>query len=231
MGALKTGVYGHGILSKSVAGSANVDLTQTETENGILLFTGALTGNIEVHPVQSRSGYVWSIFNNTTGAFTLTFKPSGATGIVIPRGVCTRVYFDGTNVVRLDPDPTRVFYYIVEDLAAGADIAGRRIGAAPALGMEFSKIGIVPQATIAGVDAGNTLVIAVKDEAGNTIVTKTYNNVTTPPAAGVYDNLGTLDATHKELTANEVFKIDVTQGATADSAGIILVFEWASPAF
>ena len=114
----------------------------------------------------------------------------------------------------------------VEDLAAGADIAARSEMTAPLSGATILKAGIVLKAASAGVDAGNATTVALKDKAGNTIVTKTYDDAPVPPAAGIYDDLGAIDATHGILTANEVVEIVITQGATADFPAFIIVVEW-----
>ena len=88
-----------GRLVKSVAGGAGTTvLTAAEARNDILEFTGALTGNrtIEV-PTMPR---VWIVFNNTTGAFTLTVKTAAGTGIAVPQGKRLVLLCDGTNVER-----------------------------------------------------------------------------------------------------------------------------------
>ena len=88
-------------LSKSVAGSSNVVLTATETYSAFLEFTGVLTGNIEVQPVDA-SEMSWHIYNNTTGDFTLTFRnTAGGTGVLIPRGDRTLLWNDGTNIQQM----------------------------------------------------------------------------------------------------------------------------------
>lgn len=120
----------------------------------------------------------------------------------------------------------RVTVISVEDLAADADIAARPIFAASADGNTLTKIGIVPQGASAGIDNDNTSVIAIKDGAGNTIVSKTYNTGTQPPASGAYASLGTLDVTHKVLTANEVVTLTVTNGTTADLPAFLVILEW-----
>jgi hypothetical protein len=60
-------------------------------------FTGALTGNrtIEVPAV----AWPWVVYNNTSGAFSLTVKTNAGTGIVVPQGKRQVLYCDGTNVV------------------------------------------------------------------------------------------------------------------------------------
>lgn len=89
---------------KSVAGSANVTLSDTETQNRILEFTGALTGNITVffQAVVDE----WIVYNGTTGAFTLTIALSGTGGasFTVGQGKRCIVYADATNMLRVTPD-------------------------------------------------------------------------------------------------------------------------------
>jgi hypothetical protein len=108
----------------------------------------------------------------------------------------------------------------IEDLAADADIANRPVFAAPTA-MTLESAALIAQGAFAGIDAGNTMVVTLKDGAGNTIVTKTYNNVTVPTNSGVND-LGTLDATQKILTANELVTLSITNGATANPPAMLL---------
>jgi len=119
-----------------------------------------------------------------------------------------------------------VYAYEVENLAAGADIADRAIWAAPAGGAVVQKVGIVPQGSSAGIDNSNTAVVNVEDGSGNSIVSKTYDTANQPPAAGVYADLGSLTAANAILTANEVVRLDVTQGATADLPAFMVTIEW-----
>lgn len=114
----------------------------------------------------------------------------------------------------------------VENLAAGADIAARAEFASPASGCVLTRIGIVPQGASAGVNDANTAVIEVSDGAGNAIATQTYNTATQPPAANTYGSLGALVSPHHVLTANEVVRLAVTQGAAADLPAFVLLLEW-----
>jgi hypothetical protein len=92
----------HTRLAKSVAGAVDVALTAAEAFNKIMEFTGVLTGNINVIvPTTVRQ---WTIFNNTTGAFTLTVKTSAGTGIAVGQVRRCILYSDGTNVVRVTAD-------------------------------------------------------------------------------------------------------------------------------
>ncbi len=92
-----------GRLSKSVAGAANVTLTATEAANHILEFTGALTGDIQVI-VPLTDAVDWIVFNNTSGAQTLTVIGASGTGIVVGQGKRAILYSNGTNIVRVTAD-------------------------------------------------------------------------------------------------------------------------------
>jgi len=87
-----------GVLSKSVAGSSNVTLTAAEALNAVLTLTGVLTGNINV--IVPTANKVWTIFNNTTGAFTLTVKTAAGTGIAVTQATYAILYCNGTNVLQ-----------------------------------------------------------------------------------------------------------------------------------
>ena len=91
-----------GVLSKSVAGAADVTLTASngasdESRNAVHRYTGVLTGNIGViMPAAVRN---WMVSNETTGSFSLTAKGASGTGTIVPQGSKRIVYFDGTNTV------------------------------------------------------------------------------------------------------------------------------------
>lgn len=91
-----------GRLSKSVAGSGSVTLTSAVAANQVLNFTGILTGNKTV--VVPNGPQVWHVFNNTTGAYTLTIKTSAGTGIDVAQTKAVTLQADGTNVVTCNTD-------------------------------------------------------------------------------------------------------------------------------
>ena len=74
-------------------------LTATQYQNLILNFTGTLTANL-IYQVPSTVGGQWIISNNTTGAYTITFRTGAAgTSVVVPRfetGIT--VHSNGTDV-------------------------------------------------------------------------------------------------------------------------------------
>ena len=90
-----------GYLAKSVAGSSNVTLTSTnfvsdESRQRVLEFTGTLSGNIDVIVPATEKFYI--VFNNTAGAYALTFKPAGGTGLVLTQGSKYVVYTNGSTM-------------------------------------------------------------------------------------------------------------------------------------
>jgi len=104
-----------GYQAVDVAGSANVTLTSNnsttntddsatddQVHNAVLEFTGALTGDIHVFTDAVETKY--TVFNNTTGSQTLTFGPTGGTGVALKQGAKTLVYTDGTTMVDIMAD-------------------------------------------------------------------------------------------------------------------------------
>lgn len=86
------------ILTKSVAGGANVTLTAVEAGHGILHFTGALTGHISVI-VPNTPNRSWIVRNQTTGDFLLTVKTAAGNGVICEQGASSIVYVFGTDIV------------------------------------------------------------------------------------------------------------------------------------
>jgi hypothetical protein len=84
-----------GLVSKSVAGSADVTLTAAESRAGIIELTGAIAANINVILPMVKRRFV--VTNKTTGSFSLTVKGATGTGISVVQGSSAIVYFDGTN--------------------------------------------------------------------------------------------------------------------------------------
>jgi hypothetical protein len=90
-----------GVLTKSVAGGVDVTLTAGEANYGIILLTGTLTANINVNA--PASSMQWLVYNGTGGAYTVTFKATGGTGVLVPQGSTMGLFCDGTNVSLANP--------------------------------------------------------------------------------------------------------------------------------
>lgn len=76
--------------------NVNVTLTAPQAAKDIITLAGTLTGNVQIifPPWKER----WLVANNTTGAFTVTCKTASGTGVIMPQGVTTEIYGDGTNI-------------------------------------------------------------------------------------------------------------------------------------
>ncbi|SAK98595.1 phage tail collar domain-containing protein [Caballeronia pedi] len=92
----------NGITTKSVAGGANVTLTAVEAGRGILKLTGAITANIAV--IVPASSALYTVWNSTTGAYTLTVKTASGTGVAVTQGQSVELFCDGTNVLTQTTD-------------------------------------------------------------------------------------------------------------------------------
>lgn len=88
--------------SVSVAGAATVTLSAAQASSQILIFTGALTGAVDV--VFPARPFQFTISNRTTGAFALTLKVSGQPGVSIEQGKSAQVFCDGSDICRAGPD-------------------------------------------------------------------------------------------------------------------------------
>lgn len=73
----------------------------TQQRAEYLTITGALSVNRNLIVPNYWDGM---IFNNTTGAYTVTVKTSAGTGIVVAQGKRAILLADGTNVVRITAD-------------------------------------------------------------------------------------------------------------------------------
>lgn len=108
------------------------------------------------------------------------------------------------------------FLYVpVADLEAGDVVDGLPLFLFDDHSVTIQSISLMARGAFVGVDASNTIAITVKDVDGNTIVTKTYDNVVVP-TDNAGNALGTLNATHKILRAGERCIVDIVCGDTAD---------------
>lgn len=89
----------HGRLVKSVAGStATINLTSAEAANRLIELTGARTAALSLTIPDGTTGD-FHVYNNTSGAYTITVKTASGTGVVVPQGGRVLLECDATNVV------------------------------------------------------------------------------------------------------------------------------------
>jgi len=84
--------------------SGTVNLVASEYQSAIIVIgvavstAATLTANV-VYTIPSGVGGVWSVFNNTTGAYTVTFSNlGGGSSVVAVQGIRTLIFSDGTNI-------------------------------------------------------------------------------------------------------------------------------------
>jgi hypothetical protein len=93
----------NGRLVLSVAGNSTVNLTAVQAGQGVLAFTGILTGNIAVTiPAASTGERI--IENLTTGPYTLTVRTPSGTGTTVTQGTTQSLFCDGTDVLLSSSD-------------------------------------------------------------------------------------------------------------------------------
>lgn len=93
----RSNVFAYTQLAKTVA-TGTYTLTAVEYANVVQEYFGALTGNVVV--VLPSTVQIYYLNNQTTGAFSLTFKTSavGAATVTVPQLQTLTVVCDGTNV-------------------------------------------------------------------------------------------------------------------------------------
>jgi hypothetical protein len=99
--AIDNALAGHATINVTGIGSGTYALTVAQYIPPNLSFIGTISANLTyVLPV--GVGWFGSVYNNTSGAFTLIFGVSGGGSIVCPQGVRTFIVCDGTNVQTAD---------------------------------------------------------------------------------------------------------------------------------
>ena len=91
-----------GVLARDVSGNVDVTLTSAqgttnEWVNWVYIFSGVLTGNINVNVPDGKTK-PFLVVNATTGAFSLTVKTTSGTGIEVEQGLNQLLYSDGVDV-------------------------------------------------------------------------------------------------------------------------------------
>jgi microcystin-dependent protein len=103
------------VLSLSVAGAAGTTvLTQDQQRRDMLIFTGALTGNRVIEVDATPANY--TVLNQTSGNFTLTFRVTGQTGAEFFQGRASRAICEGVDIWKLGDDTPPG---MMEDYAGG----------------------------------------------------------------------------------------------------------------
>jgi hypothetical protein len=82
----------------AVGASGTVTLSDSQYRPPNIIIAGLLSANVN-YQLPSGKGGVWSIYNNTTGNFTVTFSSAGGgTSLLLRQGYRSQVISDGTNI-------------------------------------------------------------------------------------------------------------------------------------
>jgi len=98
---------GLGVSAFSVAGTGVYTAKKSQVLAPFLDLTGALTGNRQLE-LPYTANAIFQVYNHTTGAFSLTVRVAGQTGIVVAQNRVAWLFMYGGDVRRLsaDTDPT-----------------------------------------------------------------------------------------------------------------------------
>jgi hypothetical protein len=167
------------LLAESVAGAATVNVAGSgdytlSTANGVtdearqatLVLTGLLTGDRNVIIPSSPKNY--TIINQTTGAFAITLKQSGGTGVLIPRdGPTIAVATSTTCVDSIGATPyTKAFLAATSATPALTALGATSVGAALFVAADTSAA----RSAIGATTVGSALIVAVDTSAARTAI-------------------------------------------------------------
>lgn len=115
---------------------------------------------------------------------------------------------------------SQVLTFEIAALTAGTDLAGRVLAAMPT-GYSFviQSLDIISNGSPAGIDAANTCVVVVKNQAA-TVASKTYTNLVGFPEDNAVSNLGTIG--NATVAAGSAVSLYITNGTTAATPKFLL---------
>lgn len=119
--------------------------------------------------------------------------------------------------------PRQTHTYTLADINADADLAEVGIFS-PGRRVYVHGVTITPLGSSAGIDDSNTSVWTVKDDGGNTMVTKTYNTTITHPAANTQESLGTV--AYNVIEAAGLVTLTVTNGTNANTVATLVTLTY-----
>lgn len=213
-------------LSLGKATGAQVGIA--EFKNGADAFTTKLTAVVatanRTATLPNATGTVALAGTDITQGVGATATVTGLQGEALPAEAAGQLIQRNTaNTGWVSLVPNQPTPFMVRDLAAGADIASRRLFTAQ-VACVITKVSIVPDANAAGIDAGNTSGwIVGKNGVVTPIASKTYDNVTIFPAVDVADDLTNGTLANRTLAIGDTVDLGILNGATADTPATQLV--------
>lgn len=221
LGTARTGRYTGGYLAKSVAGSANITLSDSENHNTKFKLTGALTGAISVI-FGLLTGEWLTIENATTGNFGLTIIGTSGNGVVLQQNEIGDFYFDGTDVKRVG-DPYRV--HVAKVALAALDTGGAALSWQNPEGVAIIIDRLELDVTTVTTGAG-TISVGTTATNGTTSSANLIDTLDVNAATGLFDNItdkGTLGKSRQKLASGKWVTGSKASGALAGLVGFAYI--------
>lgn len=216
---------GDAVASGWLIGVPNSDIAASR--QGALCIDEAWTADKTV-----SGSVVFTAFTDPVWINTSTDKGVDSPGTnTVLGGICIASAADADSTVSFVRVPALaasaplLISYAAADLAANTALAATYIGWAPR-GGRLASVKLASRGTAAGIDNSNTLVVAIKDGSGNTIVTYTFNATNTFPANGAMVDLGALSATYRNLAAGTGWTLTVTSSTNANPPAFDIISEF-----
>lgn len=150
-------LYSYGFATVTGLAGGTTTLNRAQYRRGVIVLSGSLAGNQQVVlPSGTTEGLrSWLIVNTCTGAFSVTAKTAGGSGVAIPAGgfsAPTEVYGDGTNIY-----PTVAPITLPTDINPTPNTIALRTNAGYLFATYFNQTSSVEAFTMAAVyaDAGD----------------------------------------------------------------------------
>lgn len=154
--------YQYGATALTAQTGGTVVLTPAQAAKTTLRISGALTSNLII--VVPDWVYAWSIYNTTTGAFSVSIKNAATAAVVVPQdGLMADIRSDGTSVTRVEQAIP-----VASQIAAGVQ---RNATAVEAQAFSSTTLTITPNTLGAAIPAATTAAVgrvrlATEAEAG-----------------------------------------------------------------
>lgn len=166
-----------------VSASGTVALTVSQYRSPIIIITGLLTANV-TYQIPAGVGGFWYVYNNTTGAYTITFaNAAGGTTLTLAQGYTTTVISDGTNIGRGDTAPGVGGTGTVTSVNVSGGSTGLTFSGGP-----ITSSGTITAGGTLGAAFGGTG-LTTPGTAGNILVSNGTNWVSQAPTTGAVSSV------------------------------------------
>ena len=226
MTAIDTALGGYTVINPTGLPASTITLTLTQYRPPNIVFGTSLTAAATLaanlnYQLPSGVGGQWTIYNNTTGAFSITISSAGGgTSIQIAQGVRTLVVSDGTNVSFASTaatsgaggNDTQIQFNSSGALTGSANLTYN--GTALAFTGNF---GVTGPGVFTGALSGSALTITGIGTFTGALTASAFNGAvgTVTPATGAFTTVTGTTGTFTDLVLTN--KLPIAQGGTGAS--------------